>query len=330
MAALNTLIAKSRPVLPGMMLALTLAAAAQFLANHYGAPQMLFALLLGLAFHFLWEDAKCTPGIDFASSTLLRFGVALLGMRITVNDVLELGWDHVALVAAGVVATIIFGIGAARLLKRRIRFGTLTGSAVAICGASAALAVAAVLPKSEHGERDTIFTVIAVTTFSTLAMIAYPLIASFMGLGDHDAGIFLGATIHDVAQVIGAGYTISPEAGDVATVTKLFRVALLVPIVIVLSFVFRKQNAGVSKVPLPLFVVGFCICVAINSWGVVPETLHAWIVDVSRWSLVTAIAALGVKTSLKAMTTVGYQPIVLVLAETVFIAVWVLVGIAVL
>ena len=173
---------------------------------------MLFALLLGMAFHFLAEEGRCVTGIEFFAKTLLRFGVALLGLRITVEQVLGLGADTVALLAGGgggVVLTILFGIGASKIFGRHVRFGTLTGGAVAICGASAALAIAAILPKSELGERDTIFTVIAVTTFSTAAMVIYPLVAVLLGLDERLSGIFIGGTVHDVAQVIGAGYSIS-------------------------------------------------------------------------------------------------------------------------
>lgn len=316
---------------PGILLCLTVAAAAQFLSEHYGAPQMLFALLLGLAFHFVAEEGKSMPGVEFTAKRILRFGVALLGMRLTFNDVLSLGWDTVALLVSGVVATILVGIVFSKMLGRHRRFGTLTGGAVAICGASAALAISAVLPKSETSERDTIFTVIAVTALSTLAMVLYPIIVDVLGMDDRFAGIFLGGTIHDVAQVVGAGYAVSPEAGDVATITKLLRVALLVPIVLVISLFFRTRGKLESQVeggrmPLPLFVIGFCICVGINSAGIIPDVVRDFLIALSSWCLVAAIAGLGIKTSLKALMDVGYQPLVLISLETVFIAGWVLIG----
>ena len=312
---------------PGILICVTIAAAAQFLAQHYGAPQMLFALLLGMAFHFLAEEGPCRPGIYYSANTLLRFGVALLGLRITVEQVISLGLDTVALLVGGLVMTLIFGIGASKIMGRGVRFGILTGGSVAICGASAALAIAAILPKSKNGERDTIFTVIAVTAFSTIAMVIYPIIASFMGLEDSLSGVFLGGTIHDVAQVVGAGYTISDEAGDIATVTKLFRVAMLVPIALVLSIVFHGENKNTGRTPLPLFIAGFCAMVALNSSGIIPGFIHGLLIDLSQWCLVTAIAALGIKTSLKAMMTIGYQPVAVLLMETVFIAAWMLGGI---
>ncbi|MBO0334732.1 putative sulfate exporter family transporter [Sneathiella sp. CAU 1612] len=312
---------------PGLLLCLTVAAAARFLSEHYLAPQMLFALLLGMAFHFLAEEGKCVEGVEFSSKTVLRFGVALLGMRLTIDDVLSLGWAPVGVIISGVGATIIVGIFLSRLLGRRRRFGTLTGGAVAICGASAALAISSVLPKSKNSERDTIFTVIAVTALSTLAMILYPIVVSLLGLNDRFAGIFLGGTIHDVAQVVGAGYAVSSEAGDIATITKLLRVSLLVPIVLIISLCFKTRRAGASaEFPLPLFVIGFCFFVGLNSFQIVPVEIRDMLVQLSSWCLVMAIAALGIKTSLKDMLTIGYQPMLLITLETLFIAAWVLLG----
>lgn len=315
-----------RRYFPGMVVALTVAAAARFLSDHYGAPQMLFALLLGLAFHFLAEDRRCIPGIQFTASRVLRVGVALLGLRITVEQVAGLGWDLIGWVGAGVVLTIAVGWAAAKLMGRRGSFGVLTGGAVGICGASAAMAIAAVLPRHPQHERDTIFTVIAVTTLSTIAMVVYPIVARAIGFDDQAAGIFLGGTIHDVAQVVGAGYSISPEAGDVSTVTKLFRVAMLVPVVFALSLVFGRREGAGRRPPLPFFVIAFCLLVAANSFGLVPESVREFLSELSRWCLVAAIAALGVKTSLKALMTVGAVPVSLMVGETLFIAAWVLAG----
>ena len=327
---LTTFKSNSAALFPGILVCVTIATAAQFLSGHYGAPQMLFALLLGLAFHFLSEDSKCVPGVDFAARTILKGGIALLGFRITFNEIGKLDPRIVLLIGLGIIATILAGIGLSFLLGRRMRFGVLTGVAVSICGASAALAISAVLPASETKERDTLFTVVTVTTFSTVAMIVYPIIATAMGMSDGVAGIFMGATIHDVAQVVGAGYSISTEAGDAATVFKLFRVALLVPVVLVFMLIFKRENSSGSLPAFPLFVIGFCACVLLNSAQVIPAALTEQLVDLSRWSLVTGIVALGVKTSLKMLGTIGYTALTLIFAETVFIALWMLAGLQLL
>jgi len=325
---------KITQLFPGLAICLIVAAAAKFLSEHYGAPQMLFALLLGMALHFLMEDKACKPGIESGAKIVLRTGVALLGLRITVDQVVGLGLTPIVWVSAGVFLTIAFGAVANKLMGRTMRFGILSGGAVGICGASAALAVSSVMPKSDRQERNTIFAVLTVTTLSTIAMIVYPLICSALGLNDEQAGLFLGGTIHDVAQVVGAGYSLSDTTGDISTITKLFRVALLVPVVFVLGVGFkiwaaRQEDMEVEsgKLPVPFFVIGFCVLVFINTMGYVPEVVRVPMVDVSGWCLVTAIAALGIKTSLKSLVEVGFGPVALMIAETAFIAVWVLIGI---
>jgi uncharacterized integral membrane protein (TIGR00698 family) len=303
----------------GLALAVTIALCAGFLSEHYGAPVMLFALLVGMAFNFLADHPKCAGGITFASKSLLRMGVALLGFRLSLGDVTAQGWEPVAVIIALVALTIASGALLAPLFKRKIAFGILTGGATAICGASAALAISAVMPKRDNLERDTLFTVVAVTTLSTVAMVLYPLLFSVLGFNDEQAGFLIGATIHDVAQVVGAGFSISDEAGNVATLTKLQRV-LLLPLVILAILMATRKSDG-ERVGIPLFVIAFIVFMLINSTGVLPEAVVAFFVEASRWMLITAIAALGVKTSLGAMVNLGGNHIALVVAQTVFLLV---------
>jgi len=325
---------RTRELAPGLIIAGLVALAASWLSEHYRAPVMLFALLLGIAVNFLSQDPRCRPGIEFASKTVLRLGVALLGMRITFGQVESLGVGPLLLTAAAVALTILFGWLLARYTRLGEAFGVLTGGAVAICGASAALAIAAVLPKSPTHERDTVMTVVAVTTLSTIAMVLYPLVAHAIGLDAHASGIFLGATIHDVAQVVGAGYSVSTEAGDTATIVKLFRVALLLPVVLLVSLRFRASagmDAGGVRPPLlPMFLVAFAVLVAVNSSGYVPTAVAAAVQAASGWCLVTAIAALGTKTSLGDLAKVGWKPIAVMVGETLFVGLLVLAGLALL
>ena len=320
---------RARVLFPGVLACGVVAAASTFLSQHYGAPVMLFALLLGMAMNFLSADGPCAPGIAFAGRTLLRVGVALLGLRITFGQVAALGWEPIALVVLSVALTIGLAMLTARVMGFQPLFGLLTGGATAICGASAALALSAALPAHPQKERATLFTVIGVSALSTVAMIAYPLVAKWLGLSDHAAGVFLGATIHDVAQVVGAGYGVSREAGDVATVVKLMRVAMLLPVVVLAAGLARahsKADGGETTRPplLPGFAVAFALLVAVNSTGFVPVGVQALGSDVSRWLLVAAIAGIGMKTQLKDVAGVGLKPIVLMLGETLFLAALVL------
>ena len=330
--ALRLSAAQARPLFPGVIACAVVAAAAGFLGEHYGAPVLLFALLLGLAMNFLsGEGTPCAPGIEFCARTLLRVGVALLGLRITAEQVVALGWGPVAMVVASVAITIVLSMGVARALGFQGLFGLLTGGATAICGASAALALSAALPQHPLKERATLFTVIGVSALSTFAMVADPMLVQWLGLDAQQAGIFLGATIHDVAQVVGAGYSLSAETGDAATLVKLLRVAMLLPVIVVAAMITRARSkaegdaGGTQRPPLlPGFAVAFAVLVAINSTGWLPPVVAKTGSEVSRWCLVAAIAAIGMKTQLKELATVGIKPVALMIGETVFLAALVL------
>jgi uncharacterized integral membrane protein (TIGR00698 family) len=317
---------------PGFAVTAAVAIAAQFLSDHYGAPAMLMALLLGIAFHFLSEEGRCVAGIDFCAKKVLRIGVALLGMRISVDLLVGLGAGTILLLVATLAATIGFGLIAAKLLGRGWRLALITSGSVAICGASAAMAIAAVLPRNEFSERNLIFTVLSVTVLSTLAMIAYPIIAQAIGLDARATGIFLGGTIHDVAQVVGAGFSVSPEAGETATLVKLIRVTMLAPVVLIFSIALRNvpQQGGEARERPPLlpgFVVAFLILAAVNSFGLIPEVVAQTGMEASRWALLAGIVAVGMKTSLRRVLDVGGDAVALVVAETIFIGLFILAGI---
>ncbi|MBB3175854.1 YeiH family protein [Variovorax sp. Sphag1AA] len=320
--------ARSRTLFPGVLACAVVAAASTFLSQHYGAPVMLFALILGMAMNFLSAEGACKPGIEFTARQVLRWGVALLGLRITVAQVVALGWHPVVLVLVAVVVTIGVSMIVAKLMGFNTLFGLLSGGATAICGASAALALAAALPSHPQKEKATLFTVVGVSALSTFAMIAYPMIARAMGLDDHGSGVFLGATIHDVAQVVGAGYSMSKETGDIATVVKLMRVAMLLPVIVFAVMCARAsgmQTGGARPPLLPWFAVAFAVLVAVNSTGWLPTAIVDLGSDVSRWFLVAAIAGIGMKTQLRDLATVGLKPVALMLGETVFLAILALV-----
>jgi len=337
-AALND---RARALAPGFGVALLIAIAARFIAEHYGGPTLLFALLFGMAFAFLGDEGRAAPGIAWSGKAVLRLGVALLGARIGLEELSDLGGGLLLLVAAALAATILFGVWMARRLGLHPHFGVLTGGATAICGASAALAISAVLPARADSERDTLFAVVAVTTLSTAAMIFYPILVTAVGFDDGRAGVFLGGTIHDVAQVVGAGYLISDAAGDRATLTKLFRVALLIPVTLILAvLIARAAHAGAADAgaargagrrrialpALPWFLVAFVALAAVNSAGWLPPAAADPLVDLSRWCLVVAIAAIGLKTHLGQLREVGVAPLVLVVAETGVLAAIVMAG----
>jgi uncharacterized integral membrane protein (TIGR00698 family) len=298
----------------GLMLAATVALASSFLAEHYGAPAMLFALLIGMAFNFLAEHPRAGAGIAFSSKTLLRIGVALLGLRLTFADVTQLGLSPILGVFGLLLLTLAGGVLMARLFRRPLAFGLLTGGSVAICGASAALAIAAVLPRHHIREEDVLFTVVGVTALSTIAMVVYPILFAALGLTEIEIGYLIGATIHDVAQVVGAGYSVSDTAGDIATFTKLLRVAMLPVVLIVVAMCYRNEPGGAAR--LPWFVVVFMALMLLRNLVPLPDLLLGFANEASRFMLLTAIAALGVKTSLAQMFAQGPRGFLMIGFET--------------
>jgi uncharacterized integral membrane protein (TIGR00698 family) len=189
-----------------------------------------------------------------------------------------------------------------------------------------------VLAHNDESERNTITTVIGVTTLSTLAMMVYPLLATWLGFDDKAAGIFIGATIHDVAQVVGAGYTISTEAGDTSTIVKLLRVSCLLPAVVAIGIATRRsRTTSTQSVPLlPMFLVAFVVLVAVNSFGFIGPDFAATLGTISRWCLLCAVSALGIRTSIGSLAVVGPRPLIAMVLQTVLLAAFVITALLVL
>ncbi len=319
---------QSHAAIPGLTATVIVALAATYLSDHYHAPPVIFALLLGMALNALSAEPRYRPGIDISARSLLRVSVALLGLRITFSQVGELGWTTAALVIVAVPLTIGFGWWLARMLRLDGRLGVLSGGAVGVCGASAAMAIAVAWPRRDS-ERDTALVIACITTFSTIAMVLYPALLSHLHLDAVQTGRFLGASIHDVAQVVAAGYATSPQAGDTATIVKLMRVAMLLPVVLAITLgtaqrldkTTRREN---KVVLVPWFLMVFVLLAVLNGLHVVPALVSSILTEASRWLLVISVAALGMKTSARDIMSVGTTAIGLIAAETVFLALLVL------
>lgn len=327
----------TKTVMPGSLLSGVVAMAATLVSTLHGGPQLLYALFFGVAFHYLSEDAKTKPGIEFCSRNVLRLGVGLLGARITASQIAGLGWSTAVIVILAVITTLYCGSLLGRRLGMTREQGVLSGGSVAICGASAALAISSVLPRTKDSERFTLTVVVTVTVLSTIAMVLYPLIARALGFPPDLAGLFLGGTIHDVAQVVGAGYTIDHKTGDYATIVKLFRVSMLAVVVVVVSTMFKTAreaaeaeeggSAAARQALVPWFLWVFVAMVVLNSIGWVPVEVQKGLSEVSRLCLVVAIAALGIKTSFQKLAKAGWRPFTLLVVETIWMAAFVLIAI---
>jgi uncharacterized integral membrane protein (TIGR00698 family) len=279
------------------------------------------ALLIGMVFHSVAVRPEFSHGLSFAIKRMLRWAIALFGLKIALADIVALGVGTAMMVVISMAVTLVSGVLFARLFGRNDLFGAIAGGATAVCGASAALATASVLPQYEGRETDTAFVVITVNVLATVAMVFYPLACTAFGLDERATGVFLGASIHDVAQVVGAGYSISDAAGNAATVVKLFRVFMLLPVVLGVGWWFATKGGNLSKakVPVPVFAIMFVVFVLINSLGLLPPMLKSILVDASRWGLLIAIAALGLNTSLTTLLGVGPRHLLVVLGSTLVI-----------
>ncbi|MEO8021517.1 putative sulfate exporter family transporter [Polaromonas sp.] len=310
--------------LPGAGLCVLIAMAASFVASLQGGTPMLYALLFGTALHYLHAEVRTAPGVRFCAGTLLRLGVGLLGARITLSQIAALGWPTVLITILGAASTLLAGVALARRLRLPASLGVLAGGATAICGASAAMAIAAVLPQSAERERETLSVVVLATLLSTVAMLAYPLAASFLHLPPALAGLFIGGSIHDVAQVVVAGYALGNETGDAASVVKLLRVSLLALVVMGVALAFRQRGGAAlpasSRPPLvPGFVLLFLAMAAWHSLGLLPVPLQAGLGQASQACLTVGVAALGMKTSFLELTRSGRRTALLMGFTTAWI-----------
>ena len=302
----------------------------QLAGGRVGIPAVVIALVIGMILHAIANTRRFEPGMTFCVKKLLRWAIALLGLRVALGDIAALGLSTALLVIVAMTATIVTGFVLARLLGRESGVGALGGVATAVCGASAALATSTVVPDYRNKAADTAFTVIAMNVLATIAMLAYPLLCAWLGLSQQQTGVMLGATIHDVAQVVGAGQAVSDEAANAAVIVKLFRVFLLLPAVLIVGWwlIRHGETHGDAKVPVPVFAFVFLIMCLINSLlstqaglGGIYLPIRDILLEISRWGLLIAIAALGLGTSIAAMARLGWRHLAVVTGTSLVILV---------
>ncbi|WP_332764717.1 YeiH family protein [Phenylobacterium sp.] len=305
---------------PGILLCVALAAVADWLGAATGLPGMLLALAMGFLASAVADRPALAPGIALAAKTLLRLGVACLGAKLTWAQLDQLGPGVGLLVILAVAATIVLGAAVGRSLKLGWGFSVLCAGAVAICGASAALAIAAALPEREDVRRGLPLVVAGVTVLSTLAMLAYPLLAVLLNYTPQQTAVFLGATIHDVAQVAGAGFAVSDPVGQSAVAVKLARVACLLPAVYLIGLLFRDDRTSSRAAALPWFLIAFAALAAARSVGWIGDAAGEAIGGAGRTLLLVAIVALGLRTRPRDLLSAGWRPLSLLIVTSGLLA----------
>jgi uncharacterized integral membrane protein (TIGR00698 family) len=303
---------------PGLAFAAALAAiglALRLLPGLSLFSPMILALLLGLALRAaIGARPVLNPGLRLAARPVLRAGIVLLGLQLTASDVATIGLRGFAIVAASLVATFFvtrrlgLWLGVERGLAELLAAGT------SICGASAVVATNAV---TRAPEEDVAYAVACVTLFGTVAMLLYPVLP--LGLDPTNFGLWSGASIHEVGQVVAAAYQDGQRAGDIGTVAKLTRVAMLAPLVLSLGFA-RRSEGTVAAPPVPWFVFGFVAMIVVASLYPVPPAIKQMSAQTAAFLLATALGAMGFETSFAALRRKGMRPLLLAGSGAIFIA----------
>ena len=308
-----------RDYLPGILVTGIAALAAAWLADHYAAPLVLMGLLIGLAMSFLSQDKRTHAGLDLMSQTALRIGIVLVGARITAQQLAELGPLPFVLLILIMLAVIIITVASARLFRQDSHAALLAGGATAICGASAALALYSLIGDKRVDQARFTLTLVGITVASALAMSAYPILAAEFGLTDAQAGFLIGASIHDVAQAIGGGFSFSPEAGEVATIVKLARVALLAPmLMLVAMWIGRGGEGSKMRIPLrlPWFITGFLAVAVLNSLIAIPAPIQHAANGGAQALLLLAVVATAMKARLALLLDQGWRSFAPIIVAT--------------
>ncbi len=282
-----------------------------------------------MALNQLSTEARYAPGINVSARALLRISVALLGLRITFGQISELGWSTAAMVIITVPLTIGLRLGARQGHEARRPLRRSVGRRRRNLRSFRGNGHRPSRGRARDSERDTVVVIACITTYSTIAMVLYPALVSHLHLDPLETGRFLGGSIHDVAQVVAAGYASSPQAGDSATLVKLMRVAMLLPVVLVIhargGARHRRERTEEKKSRCcPAFSSPSVVLAALNGFALVAKPVASVLTELSKWLLVISVAALGMKTSLREMMAVGTTAIALIAAETVFLGLLVL------
>jgi uncharacterized integral membrane protein (TIGR00698 family) len=314
-------------VLPGLLLAGLLAAAAVWLADlpwvkgtlHLSA--LLLVILLGMVVKSIVPlPAAAVPGVRMAQRPVLRWAVAGLGFRLSIPELWRIGAPALVVVVLSTSAALLFGWWVARRLGVAEKMGLLLGVGGAICGASAVVAADSVV---QGEKRDSALALGVITLLGTLGIVLYPLLHRVLGVSDFVYGVWDGASLHEMAQVVAAGFGVSEEAARVATVVKLARICLLAPVVVGLGWWLRRrhQAAGQAHVaPVPWFLLLFLAFAALNSIGWPPAPWLARVQQADLWLLCVGMAGVGLQTGFGDLKDAGPRPIAVGALQWLFLS----------
>ncbi|MCY1315291.1 hypothetical protein D9M69_05280 [compost metagenome] len=310
---------------PGLLLAAAITTVAILVRNATGwaalSPLILSIILGVIARRLMPNYPVLNAGIAFSVRRLLRLGIVLLGLQVTLGQVLSLGAGGLTMVAITLVASFFFILLMGRLLRVEAALTNLIAAGTSICGASAVIAANAVVRgRQEH----VAYAIACVTLFGCISMFLYPLLLGPLGLDMRAYGLWSGATIHEVAQVVAASFQAGDVAGQFGMISKLARVVLLAPMMMLLVVTMRARAEGSSKVsaPMPWFVFGFMIMMLVNSFIEVPKEIHGSFALTSTFLLSMALGAMGYQIDIRKVRDEGWRPLALAALGWIFITIF--------
>lgn len=301
------------PMLKGILLTLILALVARavsMLPFFLIMGSLVIAIMLGMLWRaFAGVKGGVLVGASFSSKKLLRLGIILLGMRLNLYDIYNAGSSVFLIALANLLFALAVVYGLSTFFKVEKRLGILTACGTAICGAAAVVAIAPVI---KANEQETAVGAANVAVLGTIFTIIYTLLFPYLGLTPLDYGVFAGGTLHEIAHVVAAADPAGHEAADLAIIVKLTRVALLVPVAIVIGFIVQRKQSGSARqkltlatLPIPWFILGFLAVSAINTTGIVSVSAAAAIVSLAYLLIGMAMAGLGLNVDFKAFRQMG-------------------------
>jgi uncharacterized integral membrane protein (TIGR00698 family) len=314
-------------LLPGLLLSAAIAGAGFWLRQLPGVTlfsPMILAIVAGMAFHnLIGTPHRAKPGVTFSMRRILRLAIVLLGLQLTAAQVAEVGARGLAVIALTLVSTFLVTTWLGRTLGVERKLTELIAAGTSICGASAVIATNTV---TRAHDEDVAYAVACVTVFGSIAMFVYPLLQGLLALDAHAYGLWSGASIHEIAQVVAAAFQGGKDAGDFGTIAKLARVTLLAPVVITLGLLTarRARHDGHGHIgahaPVPWFILGFIVLVGINSVITISADIRAGIITATTFLLSMALAAMGLETDFAKLKAKGLRPLLLGLFSFLFIA----------
>ncbi|WP_088240311.1 YeiH family protein [Calothrix rhizosoleniae] len=320
---------QSYGILAGLLLASGIALLAEYL-HKIPSLSLFSSLILAIIFGILVKNTIGVPkifqpGITFSLKRILRLSIILLGLRLSLPQVIAVGPTGLAIVLVTLVTTFVFTCWLGRQLGVNQRLTKLIAAGTSICGASAIVATNGVV---ESKDEDVAYAVAIVTIFGTMSMLLYPLLPVIFQITPQEFGIWCGVSIHETAQVIAAAFQGGEVSGELATIAKLSRVIFLVPIVLSLGFLStnsnRKSQAAkkLNKLPIPWFVFGFIALMLLNSINIFPQTMKASVIEINHFLLAISMAGMGLKTSIFEIKKAGVKPLYLGAAAWLFISIF--------